>query len=114
MVLDAIQQVYQKIRDPTTNCFYYFDTRTGESTWTKPKILGQQDIPETKFSEPESEGNESEGSDAAPRQETEAADDHIAEGEAGVQEEGTQLSDPANIGSVAPSVSSHNFVNYPQ
>lgn len=49
LLLEALEQVYQKIRDPDTGAYYYFNTRTGVSTWTKPRLLGSSDLPETYF-----------------------------------------------------------------
>lgn len=46
-LLAALSNVYQKIRDPTTGAYFYFNTRTGESSWTKPRLLGSSDLPET-------------------------------------------------------------------
>jgi hypothetical protein len=46
-LLAALASVYQKIRDPTTGAYFYFNTRTGESSWTKPRLLGSSDLPET-------------------------------------------------------------------
>jgi WW domain len=117
MMLDVIQQVYQKIRDPASNCFYYFDTRTGQSTWTKPKILGKQDIPETKFSESESEGEEGEEEDGevgnaetATLGENPAPTTTDVEGESKIEEEGSLGTDATMMdsGLTASSVLSHD------
>ena len=42
-----IEHVFEKIRDPESGAFYYHDRRTGETTWSKPKLLGNRDIAET-------------------------------------------------------------------
>ena len=42
-----VENVFEKIRDPESGAFYYHDRRTGETTWTKPKLLGDRDIAET-------------------------------------------------------------------
>lgn len=44
--------MYQKIRDPITGAYFYFNVRTGESSWKKPKLLGNRDLHETFYREP--------------------------------------------------------------
>lgn len=39
-----LRSVYQKGYDAETGQFYYYNTRLGISTWTKPKIFGNDDI----------------------------------------------------------------------
>ena len=39
-----IAQVYQKVYDSETKQFYYYNTRTGESRFDKPVLLGSSDI----------------------------------------------------------------------
>jgi len=41
-----IREVYSKSLDPTYNCYYYYNSLTGESSWTKPKLLGSDDLSE--------------------------------------------------------------------
>eukprot|EP00946_MAST-07B_sp_MAST-7B-sp1_P004333 g4333.t1 len=36
--------IFQKIYDPASEKFYYVNKNTGESQWTKPKMLGSSDI----------------------------------------------------------------------
>ena len=53
-LVDAVSRVYIKTLDPTTGMFYYFNTRTEESSWEKPPELamlaGQGvDIEETEY-----------------------------------------------------------------
>lgn len=40
---DLAKQVYEKAVDPTYNAAYYFNSKTGESRWTKPMLLGSDD-----------------------------------------------------------------------
>ncbi|ETW08211.1 hypothetical protein H310_00859 [Aphanomyces invadans] len=40
-----IAQTYQKVFDADTNMCYYYNAKTGESHWTKPRLLGDADIP---------------------------------------------------------------------
>jgi hypothetical protein len=44
-----IEHVYEKIRDPDSGAYYYHDRRTGETSWTKPLLLKDREIPETFF-----------------------------------------------------------------
>lgn len=38
------KSVIEKIFDPSTGATYYFNTYTGTSSWTKPALLGDDDI----------------------------------------------------------------------
>jgi hypothetical protein len=44
--LELVEHVFEKIRDPDSGYYYYYNRRTGESSWTKPKSLGTRDISE--------------------------------------------------------------------
>lgn len=55
LLADAIANVWQKIRDSETGLYFYYNTRTEESTWTKPKLLGSLDLHETFFLRPKDE-----------------------------------------------------------
>jgi hypothetical protein len=44
---ERIKEIYSKSLDPTYNCYYYYNALTGESSWTKPKLLGEDDLPES-------------------------------------------------------------------
>ena len=46
-MIALVETVFEKVRDPTTGAFYYFDKRSGESSWSKPALLGNKDLPET-------------------------------------------------------------------
>lgn len=46
-LIEAVRLVYQKYRDPESGCYYYYDVRTGETSWVKPKLLGTKDLHET-------------------------------------------------------------------
>ena len=37
---------YKKVKDVATGKFYYYNTRTKQSYWTKPKFLGAGDLDE--------------------------------------------------------------------
>ncbi|KAH9186555.1 hypothetical protein AeNC1_011469 [Aphanomyces euteiches] len=39
-----IHRVYRKVRDPATGLYYYYNKQTGAVSWTKPKLLGSDDI----------------------------------------------------------------------
>lgn len=41
---EMVQNAFKKILDPNTNKFYYHNLRTGQVSWTKPKLLGSRDI----------------------------------------------------------------------
>ncbi|CAK4690505.1 hypothetical protein LEN26_007394 [Aphanomyces euteiches] len=43
---DLIAQTYQKVFDAGSKISYYYNTKTGESHWTKPMLLGSSDIEE--------------------------------------------------------------------
>jgi hypothetical protein len=43
---NKILETYVKSLDPAYNCYYYYNTITGESSWVKPKLLGEDDLPE--------------------------------------------------------------------
>ncbi len=40
-VRELARSVWEKVQDPTTGCWFYYNTRTGESTWFKPALLGE-------------------------------------------------------------------------
>jgi ABC-type polar amino acid transport system ATPase subunit len=42
---ERIKEIYSKSLDPTYNCYYYYNDLTGESSWIKPKLLGEDDLP---------------------------------------------------------------------
>ena len=46
-----IKATYKKMFDENTGVSYYYNTRTGESMWEKPKALGNMDV-----TTPESDG----------------------------------------------------------
>ena len=39
-----IASVFEKVFSPEHKCFYWYNKKTGESTWTKSKLLGNSDI----------------------------------------------------------------------
>ena len=39
-----VREQYKKVKDPATGKFYYYNTRTKVSHWTKPKFLGDDDL----------------------------------------------------------------------
>ena len=39
-----IASIYQKVYDPSTKKFYYFNTRTKQARWDKPPGLGTTDL----------------------------------------------------------------------
>ena len=39
-----VRQQYKKVKDPGTGKYYYYNTRTKISYWTKPKFLGDDDL----------------------------------------------------------------------
>ena len=44
MIAQMLQQVFEKVYDPATGECYYYNKRTGNSTWIKPKMLGEADL----------------------------------------------------------------------
>ena len=38
-------EVYERVYDDDAACFYYHNTRTGVTTWTKPVVLGSLEPP---------------------------------------------------------------------
>ena len=40
-------EVYEKLYDPDSGEYFYYNKNTDESTWFKPMILGSQDLEET-------------------------------------------------------------------
>jgi hypothetical protein len=40
-----LKQMFEKVLDPTTGKYFYYNTKTGESQWTKPVNLGSEDVP---------------------------------------------------------------------
>jgi hypothetical protein len=34
-----LEQVFEKVHDPATDTFYYYNKRTGASAWVKPTLL---------------------------------------------------------------------------
>ena len=48
LIVQAIQNMYEKIYDEQSNMFFYFNKRTQASIWTKPPLLGYwDDVPLT-------------------------------------------------------------------
>ena len=45
-----VRNVYIKVKDPPTGAYYYYNLRTGVSTWEKPRLL-VGDLEETHFEE---------------------------------------------------------------
>jgi hypothetical protein len=43
---ERIREIYEKTLDQNYNRHYYFNNLTGESSWTKPKLLGNDDLQE--------------------------------------------------------------------
>jgi hypothetical protein len=43
--IEAVKRVFDKVHDKATDRYYYYDTRTGVSSWHKPRVLGRDDIP---------------------------------------------------------------------
>jgi hypothetical protein len=41
--LRLAQESYEKVYDETVHAFYYFNTYTGQSQWTKPKCFHNDD-----------------------------------------------------------------------
>ena len=39
-----IASLYEKVYDESSGTFYYYNTRTGESMWDKPKSMGTEDL----------------------------------------------------------------------
>ena len=37
--------VFEKIYDPESNSYYYWNLKTNEPSWTKPRVLGPDDAP---------------------------------------------------------------------
>ena len=46
-VVAKVKMAYEKVLDPDSGRYFYFNLRTGVSQWHKPKILGKLDIPVT-------------------------------------------------------------------
>jgi hypothetical protein len=47
MMVQMMGQVFEKAYDENVGACYYYNKRTGEATWERPKLLGAEDIPET-------------------------------------------------------------------
>jgi hypothetical protein len=41
---EMIKSVFEKVLDPVSGTYFYYNKKTGESKWTKPKNLGSEDI----------------------------------------------------------------------
>jgi hypothetical protein len=41
---ELLAGVFQKVQDDDSGDFFYYNTRTGESSWVKPKLLGSGDL----------------------------------------------------------------------
>lgn len=46
-LIDIARSVWVKTYDPDTGDMYYFNTRTKQSSWDKPKILGKKSLDKT-------------------------------------------------------------------
>jgi hypothetical protein len=44
MIKALIGKVYDKLYDPVSQSYYYFNNKTGESQWVKPQQLGEEDL----------------------------------------------------------------------
>jgi hypothetical protein len=47
MMVQMMGQVFEKAYDENIGACYYYNKRTGEATWERPKLLGNEDIQET-------------------------------------------------------------------
>ena len=43
-IFQLISSVVYKCWDENSQCYYYYNEKTGESKWTKPALLGNQDL----------------------------------------------------------------------
>jgi hypothetical protein len=43
-LLAMLGNVFEKLYDPESELYYYFNNKTGESQWIKPKLLGSKDL----------------------------------------------------------------------
>ena len=43
-IVQLISSVVYKCWDENSQCYYYYNEKTGESKWTKPALLGNQDL----------------------------------------------------------------------
>jgi hypothetical protein len=44
MVRDLVRSVYEYVEDPKSQAAFYYNTMNGQSSWTKPRILGQEEV----------------------------------------------------------------------
>jgi hypothetical protein len=42
---DLLQSIMERYYDEDSGLYYYYNKRTGQSTWTKPKVLGEIEVP---------------------------------------------------------------------
>jgi hypothetical protein len=47
MARAVVSKCYEKMYDASTGSYYYFNSKTGESQWTKPKLLGSSVLKDT-------------------------------------------------------------------
>ena len=43
-LLLLVRSIYKKHYDPASDTFYYVNNRTGEAKWTKPALLGDEEL----------------------------------------------------------------------
>ena len=41
-ILEAVRHQYELVYDPDSGDYFYFNSKTGESQWTKPKVLHER------------------------------------------------------------------------
>ena len=61
-----VRSVVQKVYDPATGAYYFYNTNTGESTWTQPVLLGNEEfekLPESASLEEKAQATASMASD---------------------------------------------------
>ena len=46
-IQSLLSMIMEKIFDEASGRYYYFNKRTGESSWSKPILMGSKDFPET-------------------------------------------------------------------